>query len=199
MPTRAFVGNDVVDLHSPLLARGAGEAADAARRWRERHLTPAERSGGEDFWSLFAAKEAAWKALAQAGIEVPRGAYYELDADLRRRRVTHGPSDLPVDIVLLDADEDRVHCVAVYSEEDHPMDVRSALVTTRAGEDPGDAAREALLALAAEGSPRGSRPDRFAVGARRGAPALLESGQWLSASVSLAHAGRYAAASILRH
>jgi phosphopantetheinyl transferase (holo-ACP synthase) len=197
--TRAFVGNDVVDRRSPLLERRAEAGADAARRWRERHLTLSERARGEDFWSLFAAKEAAWKALFQAGVEVPRGAFRELDADLSRRRVTHLASELAVDIVLLDANDDRIHCVAVYSEQVLAMDVRAALVAIRAGEDPGDAARTSLLRLAAEDSPEGVLPDRFAVGVNGGAPALLESGQWLPASVSLAHAGRYAAASLLRH
>ena len=191
---RAYAGNDVVDLSPDLRAnRDSG----AEREFRERHLTERERSDTTPFWSLFAAKEAASKALAQAGIGVPPGAFRDLEVDLTALRVTHVPSGARARVSLLEADSDKVHCVAVYGQGETAPPPRSVVCVVPPGGDPGEAAREALLDLAAAAAPGPGGRERFAVGTRGGVPALLESGVWLNWSVSLSHSGRFAAASLL--
>src|SRR5262249_14669775 len=85
-----LVGNDVVDLAA---ARERWDDSDA--RWIARHLTRAELESldiapAEDrmrlFWSFFAAKEAASKAFAQAGIETPRGGFTCIEVDRNQAR-----------------------------------------------------------------------------------------------------------------
>lgn len=191
----AFVGNDVVDLASPALSLRAAGGEDALRRWRQRHLTDREQAAAASFWSLFAAKEAAWKAFAQAGIEGARGAFREFDVDLGRRTVRHLPSGLSAEIAQIDEGPDCVHCVVVLGET-AAASLSFAVFPVPAGVQAGEAAREGLVDLAA--AALGGSRARFAVAWRNGAPALLEAGRWPEAGVSLAHSGRYAAASLLR-
>ena len=190
----AFAGNDVVDLAAPSLSLRAEEGPAAADRWRTRHLTDRERNAGGPFWTLFAVKEAAWKAFAQAGIRGTHGGFRDFEVHLGARRVEHRPSGLAAEIARLEGDGDRVHCVVVFQQTAAGR-LTDAAVRVPAGLSPGDAAREALLDLAARafGGPR----ERFAVAWKNGAPALLEAGRFRDASVSIAHSGRYAAASLL--
>jgi phosphopantetheinyl transferase (holo-ACP synthase) len=197
--SRAFVGNDVVDLASPAVRLRAAADPSVSQRWRESHLTDSEQSGNASFWSLFACKEAAWKAFSQAGIAGAGDAFRAFEVDLGRFRVQHRPSGLCARIVRLRKGRSRVHCVVVFAGSElarsSELPISYAIVRVPADLDPGEAAREALvdLASAAFGGGRG----RFAVAWKNGSPALLEAGRFLAASVSLSHSGRYAAASLL--
>ncbi|HEY7862052.1 MAG TPA: 4'-phosphopantetheinyl transferase superfamily protein, partial [Thermoanaerobaculia bacterium] len=113
-----FVGNDVVDVADPAVRGAAGSAEDRERM--ARHLSEAEaaafarlpaRARRYLFWSLFAAKEAAYKALSQAGVDTPRGGYRLLEVDLEERRVLHRPSGQLASIARLESDRQRIHCV----------------------------------------------------------------------------------------
>ena len=191
--SRACAGNDVLDL-SPALR--AGRAPEAELDFRRRHLTDRERSAGAPFWSLFAAKESAAKALAQAGIEVPRAAFRDLEADLDSRCVTHVPSGARALLALLEADARRVHCVAVFGDAGGAAPL-SGIREVPPGGDPGEEAREALIDLLVTAAPGPGGRARFAVGSRGGVPVVLESGSWRDWSVSLSHSGRFAASSLL--
>jgi hypothetical protein len=190
---RAYAGNDVLDLAPDLRAN---RASGAEREFRDRHLTARERAGTAPFWSLFAAKEAAGKAFAQAGVAVAPGAFRDLEVDLAALCVTHVPSGARARVALLEADSDKVHCVAVCGQGEAAAPL-SLVCVVPSGVDPGDAAREALLDLAAAAAPGPGGRTRFAVGTRGGVPAVLESGVWRDWSVSLSHSGRFAAASLL--
>jgi phosphopantetheinyl transferase (holo-ACP synthase) len=197
----AFTGNDVVDLEQ---ARRRGPLEP---EWIERHLTDAERfriaaAPEEDllllFWTHFAAKEAASKAFAQAGLETPRGGYRMIEVDLDRRRVTHLPSGAEGGL-LLDADSDRIHAIALVAGGEGWREERGQFFfevgRLAQGRDASDYARELLAAGVA--ARRGSDPAALAVAARAGFPCLIEGGRWLDWSVSLSHAGRFVAWSCL--
>jgi phosphopantetheinyl transferase (holo-ACP synthase) len=210
-PRRIFAGNDIVDLRGKRREHFSGKpsARETDRAWRERHLTSDEIASLSDlertpdlysaFWQLFAAKEAAYKALAQAGIETPSGAYRALQVDLAKRRVTHAMTSHEVEIAHLSADREKVHCVAVFRQRDaggSPEDLHWTAERLPAGIEPSEGARETLLRLAEGASGRG-RPGRFAVASVQGIPRLLDRGEWRDWSVSLSHSGRYVASSLL--
>jgi len=195
-----FVGNDVVDLASPLLDVRAAEDDGTRREWIARHLTETERSSvleGARFWEIFASKEAASKAFEQAGVAVPRGAFRDLEVDLCRRRVTHGPTGSEAEIALLEQNADRIHAVVVFPA-DHGCEGLAARVERAASDaDSSQAAREALARLLADAAPRRGPAERYAVASRDGRPRVLEAGTWRDWSVSLSHSGRFVAVSAL--
>ncbi|HEY7369642.1 MAG TPA: 4'-phosphopantetheinyl transferase superfamily protein [Thermoanaerobaculia bacterium] len=191
-----FVGNDVVDVADPAVRGAAG----SERERRDRHLTEVEtaafpklpaRAARYLFWSLFAAKEAAYKAFVQAGVDTPRGGYRLLEVDLEDRRVLHRPSGRTASIARLESDRQRIHCVVTAGDPPERALLLCGISRVPRGGDASEEVREALgRGLAAH---LGGDPQRWAVGERDGAPRLLESGRWIEASISLAHSGRFAA------
>ena len=194
-----FVGNDVVDRKSPLLAARAGDTEAVRSDWRARHLTENERrslSASPMFWQIFAAKEAASKALAQAGVAVTPGAFRDFEVDLRGRRVRHVPTDLRAEIGLMETSAEAIHAVVLFpSSGGAGQGVRLAAGVAERPEDAdaSEAARDLLASLLANASGGGS-PGRFAVSSVDGCPTVLESGERRDWSVSLSHAGRFVAA-----
>lgn len=194
---RRFVGNDVVDLAA---ARQHWDDADA--RWIARHLTSAEvesleASPAEDrvrlFWSSFAAKEAASKAFAQAGIETPPGGFTCIEVDLRRARAREVASGREAAILFPRSDEEKIHALALVSEEAVAADdIVHGVANVPRGCDPSAYVRERLTLSASSRSGLAPR-DAWTVGSVVGRPQFLVSGRWLDWSVSLSHAGRFAA------
>lgn len=142
---------------------------------------------------MFAAKEAAWKALAQAGIRVPDGAYPLLQFDPDQCEVVCLPSGDRLDVVIAAEDADRVHCVATLHAD--IAKTRRGLAELPEGEDASSYAREELLrSIAIE---RGMRSSALAVAEEGGIPRILDRGRRANWSVSLSHAGRFVAFSYL--
>jgi phosphopantetheine--protein transferase-like protein len=196
-----FVGNDVVDL-----AAARERWVDADARWIARHLTPAEGESlqaapAEDrarlFWSLFAAKEAASKAFAQAGIEIPPGGFTCIEVDLRRARAREVASGREAAILFPLSDEEKIHALALVPEEAvADDDIVHGVANVPAGRDPSAYVRERLTLSASRRSGI-ARREAWVVGRVGGRPQFLVSGRWLDWSVSLSHAGRFAAWSCL--
>ena len=202
-------GNDVIDLKMPLLKEHFTEQEGRLvpePEWAGRHLTSRERERLLDrtqvpdpfvhFWKLFAAKEAAYKALVQAGLDVPAGGYHMLEADLFREKVTHLPSGSEVDVRFAAADENKLHCVAVFrggyiGDPATPGDVVSGLEEIPPGADASEAARRGLLRLIAESLDDIRSTDELAVASEDGIPKVLRAGRPCDWGVSLSHSGRY--------
>ncbi len=205
-------GNDVVDLRSPRLTENMDpRSGEADQEWLQRHLTAKERDylaaqpaekRFATFWKFFAAKEAAHKALAQAGLVLPLGAFLALEADLFRRKVAYRAGDVQLDIAFTAEDEDKLHCVAVlrggYIGDDHnPGDVLWKVAEVPSGRAAGEFVRELCLSLIAESSDDIPSPDALAFGEQDGAPVVLRRGKPADWGVSLSHCGRYAACSFM--
>lgn len=198
-PTQ-FVGNDIIDLSSPALKTRAAGDEETRRDWLWRQLTDIERSSspqGARFWVIFAVKEAASKALAQAGVPVTHGAFRDFEVDLVHQRVTHGPAGLEAEIALLEQSTDTVHAVVVFPAHSAGGRLAARIERLAAKADASEAAREALARLLAEAAPGGGRPERYAVASRDGRPQVIEAGVWRDWSVSLSHSGRFVACSAL--
>jgi phosphopantetheinyl transferase (holo-ACP synthase) len=193
-----FVGDDIVDLRSPLLTARAGRGEAARLEWEARHLTDRERASTGDprtFWEIFAVKEASSKALAQAGVAVRPGAFRDFEVSLPQRRVTHLPTRLRARVALLETTADSIHAVVLYPASESGARLAAGVATLPENGDASEAARDLLAGLLA--ADRGARPGRFAVASREGRPEILDAGQWRDWSVSLSHAGRFVAACAL--
>lgn len=196
-PAGRFVGNDVVDLAA---ARERWDHSDG--RWISRHLTAAEQesldaAAGEDrarlFWSFFAAKEAASKAFAQAGIETPRGGFQCIEVDLTRARAREIASGREASLFFSVSDDEKIHALALISEDAIAVDeIVQGVDRVPEGCDPSDYARERLTRDAAQRTRIAPR-DAWMVGGVNERPRFLVSGRWLDWSVSLSHAGGFAA------
>lgn len=196
-------GNDVVDLKSERL-HGVDDS-----EWVQRHLTPKELaswSAQDDkfraFWKFFAAKEAAHKALLQAGLVVNRGAFKELEADLFRGKVRHVPTGMDLDVRFTDDDEDKLHCLAVLrggwiGDAEDPGDLIWAVDEVPAGAHPSDFARERCLELIADSNDEIGSSAKLAFTAEGDIPKVLYKGRSADWGVSLSHSGRYAACSFM--
>jgi phosphopantetheinyl transferase (holo-ACP synthase) len=194
------VGNDVVDVADPAVRGAVGSDSVRQSARIARHLTDAEatrlrahpaRARRRLFWWLFAAKEAAHKAFAQAGHETPRGGYRLLEVDLDGGRVVHLPTGLAATIARFEADRRRIHCVVTAGDVPENALLLCGLRRVPSGRSPSEEARDALARGLANRF--GGSPDRWAVGEKDGAPRLLEAGRWIDASISLSHSGRFAA------
>jgi 1-acyl-sn-glycerol-3-phosphate acyltransferase/phosphopantetheinyl transferase (holo-ACP synthase) len=205
-------GNDVVDLKSPLIAENFDpDSCEFDPEWLERHLTKKEtaylQAQAPDkrfvtFWKFFAAKEAAYKALSQSGIETPSGGYRLLEADLFRRKIVHRPTGTQVDIRFTHEDADKVHCVAVLrggyiGDDETPGDVASRIDQIPEGASPSEFARERCLEFIAESSDDIASPHVLAFSENRGVPFILRNGKRCDWGVSLSHSGRFAAYSFM--
>jgi 1-acyl-sn-glycerol-3-phosphate acyltransferase len=204
-------GNDIVDLGLPLLKDHFSEdLSEVDPDWAGRLLTPREllylESQPPDrrfstFWRFHAAKEAASKALAQAGVRVLPGGFATIEADLFQGRVRHLPTLLECRLRFTDDDAEKLHCVAVLrggriGGDDEPGDVLWKVAEVPQGSSGSEAARELCLGLIAESSDDISASslsftevDDIPRAVRRGAPQ-----DW---GVSLSHSGRFAAASFM--
>ena len=154
------------------------------------------------FWKFFAAKEAAYKALAQSGTMTPAGAFTTLEADLFRRKVVHRPTGAQVEIAFTHEDADKVHCVAVLrggyiGDDQTPGDVACRVDEVPAGAAAGDFARERCLQFIAESSDDISSPNVLAFSDAGGVPFILRGGKPCDWGVSLSHSGRFAAYSFM--
>ena len=191
---RDHAGNDVLDL---ALARERGPLEG---EWMERHLTPEEartlrgekpRRRERHFWRFFASKEAADKAFAQAGLATPRGGFATLQVDLEGQSVIHLASGRTAELSLREDDE-AIHAVALLRERDGPSaTLLSEVSRLPAGQHASDYVRERLVQ--AVFALTGLSPKGLEVGSVDGIPRLLAAGRWLDWSVSLSHAGRFAA------
>lgn len=204
-------GNDVVDLNAPLLRENIDPATgEADEEWLARHLTPKEQEYWRAqpaekrfavFWRFFAAKEAAHKALAQAGIATPQSGFLILEADLFRRKVVHRPTGCQADIAFVEDDADKLHCVAVLrggwiGDEDNPGDVLARVEALPAGGDPHEEARELCLRFIRDSSDD-IGPGALAFSDAGGRPQVLRAGKPMDWGVSISHSGRFVACSFM--
>jgi phosphopantetheinyl transferase (holo-ACP synthase) len=188
---RAVVGNDVVDLGDPAIAGHHRREALLSRV-----CTDEERSRiatGVDFWTTFAAKEAAYKALVKAG-HAPGFAH---------RSIVVQPGACEVrwrDCVLklsVDHGDGHVHAVA--------WSVGAGRPTARVarGSDPGRDARALVRQLVGDlvGHPPSAlevvRPPAPGAWDGLGPPHVEHAGRVLDADVSLSHDGPFVAAAVL--
>ena len=180
-----MVGNDVVDLGDPAIAHHHTNerfvarvcSAGEARRVRSR----------DDLWTMFAAKEAAYKALVQLG-RSPGFAHRAIVVAADLRSVTWRDCVLSLRV---GRDADSVHAVARVG------DVEPLARLRLAGETSDQGARTLLLELAADAV--GCDPSRLgivrdAIGDSWdgfGPPYVTCSGERVALDVSLSHDGRF--------
>ena len=205
-------GNDIVDLKGGLLRENfSADLLEADQEWLERHLTRRElahltQQGPSrlfrDFWRFFCAKEACHKALGRAVIVVPSGAFHELEVDLFRRKATHIPTGLQLDIRFTDDDEDKLHCVAVLrggyiGDEQAEGDALWTVGEVPAGTSPGVFVRDLALDFIASTNDEIDSASKLALFEEYGLPGVLWRGKPQDWSLSLSHSGRFAAASFM--
>jgi 1-acyl-sn-glycerol-3-phosphate acyltransferase len=204
-------GNDVIDLKSPPI-ENRFEADDAEiDAWLDKHLTPGERRAlgnpARDpkarvrFWRMFAAKEAAFKALGQAGLQTPHMGYPLLETDLFLGKVVHLPSGANVAIRFTDDDGQKIHCIAVLrggsiGDDDTPGDTLWRVERLPSGGDPSSFVREILLDFIAASSDD-IRPGDLSMTSVEGIPKVLRAGRIQDWGVSLSHSGRFVACSFM--
>ncbi len=209
---RNCAGNDVVDMRGLLLRENFSDdlrKADAA--WLQRHLTMRElkffaEQGPQNlfrtFWRFFCAKEACHKALGRAVIVIPNGAFHEIEVDLFRRKATHRPTGLEIDIRFTDDDEEKIHCVAVLrggfiGDEETPGDMLWTVADIPAGAAPGAFVRDLALDFIASTNDEISAASQLALTENFGLPGVLWRGVLQDWSLSLSHSGRFAAVSFM--
>lgn len=180
------VGNDIVWLGEP---RNRGRAAD--RRLVERILTPAERvlvEASEDpdrtLWSLWAAKEAGFKAFAQDHPEAVFSPvrFTVVHGELGTGTVSFEGWSLPV---LFQSGEDWVHAVAAGDPGAVTVAIERRSPGSGTPDDSADVRDLAARILTAAGRGQGTvegRPPRYRIG---GADAgvrlsLSHDGPWLA-------------------
>lgn len=182
-----------MDLADPVIANHHHK-----QRFVARVCTVAERPRVHDtpdpkatLWSLFAAKEAAYKVAVKLGYQ-PGFAHraFEVAADLRSVRYREHVFALSIDVT-----DERVHAVAATSAGDITSDVAPAPAALSAGA----AVRELLCA--AVGRALACEPGELAVVRPRLAgswdgfapPHVVRCGEAVAVDVSLSHDGRFVA------
>jgi phosphopantetheine--protein transferase-like protein len=205
MNTLPGVGNDVVDLKDP---ENIGKSRDDRFLGRvftvgERELIASFPSPDTLLWSLWAAKEAAYKAVSRADpsvCSVPRRYRVVLDTEDAMRKIVRlaGKVVTPRGELVLEVAVagDRVHALAAGSEEALKRLCRRVqrLVGAKGAANPSAFVREALLREIARRLDC-AVSDLSVVKNQDGlgAPRLLFRGELLAAEVSLSHDGRFAA------
>jgi phosphopantetheinyl transferase (holo-ACP synthase) len=192
--TARAVGNDVVDLADPAIARHHEDTRFVARVCGDDER--ARVTTARALWTLFAAKEAAYKALMKLG-ESPGFGHRAIRVAPELDVVSWGKQRLRLTVT---GDSEHVHAVAWTDASRTPVARAGRL---QAGEGESEGARRVLRALAAEAL--GCNPDALAVlrdpapGAWDGfsPPRLERSGERVDADVSLSHDGRFVAAAAL--
>ena len=186
-----MLGDDVVDLGDPEAAPGASHPRFDARVFAapERAWIAASRAPALARWSLWAAKEAAYKRARRLDPAVrfhPRRFAVELDCEGRRGRV-RGPGGAAR--VRLERAGGAVHAVAFGSPEEEERIARG-FAALAAGADPSLGAR--ALAIDAVAGRLGERPEALRIERSGRVPALrLPDGRALA--LSLSHHGRFVA------
>lgn len=190
------VGNDVVDLgdRPRVTARHRERFIQRVLADSERALLSAHGSSEGLLWSLFAAKEAAFKVVCKLTAP-PVFAHRKFVVGDDLRTVTWGEWTLPL---LLDADPERVHAVCATFA---PVP-RGTVERLAPGADPSAAARELLKREV--GARVGCAPELLEVvrepDPRRwdglGPPRLLLGGAPLALDVSLSHDGGFVACAV---
>lgn len=194
MGDRPRIGNDVVDLGDPITA-----VAHLRPRWLRRvfcadevERITAAAAPAAVAWSLFAAKEAAFKALSKRRERlVFAHRQFRVAADLGS--VRHGELTLTLRV---DQDGDCIHAVAVLGSSAAPA---QQVAQVPPGADLGRAAR--ALLCGAQASRLGCRPEDLTVVRAPvpgswdgyGPPRLHRRGVPVAGDVSLSHDGRYVA------
>ncbi len=188
---RPAIGNDVVDLTDPHVARHHENERFVARvcaaEERARVVT------ARDLWSLFAAKEAAYKVLVKVG-GAPGFGHRAIRVAPGLDRVTWGNWRLELAVT---GDIDHVHAVA-WTDGARPI-ARVA----RTAQDPSEGARTVLRELVAAAI--GCDPEELAVirdlapGSwdGYGPPRVVRGGAPVEADVSLSHDGSFVAAAVI--
>jgi phosphopantetheinyl transferase (holo-ACP synthase) len=192
--TAAAVGNDVVDLTG-----AAARNAFANRRFVERVCDDDEvrrvRSA-RDLWTLFAAKEAAYKALVKLGTD-PGFRHRSLHVALDGRSVCHGATRLALSLT---GDVDHVHALAWTGG---PTPVARLERTDGGWADESRRARALLCALVADAAScelselQVVRDRRDGAWDGFGPPRVERAGRPIEADVSLSHDGEFVAAAAL--
>ena len=198
----AAIGNDVVDLGDPVIARHHQN-----ERFLARVCTPEERSRvatARDLWSLFAAKEAAYKALVKLG-GAPGFGHRSLHVAPDLSSVAWSDQRLCLRVT---ADGECVHAVA-WSAGAPPV-MRNPLARVSRSESNGREGRAEsedaravlrdLVATALGCAPGELEVVRDAVPGAwdgQGPPRILRAGAPVDADVSLSHDGRFVAAAAL--
>jgi phosphopantetheinyl transferase (holo-ACP synthase) len=185
---RPAIGNDVVDLTDPDIARHHVNERYLARvcTAEERHRV---RTAG-DLWSLFAAKEAAYKALVKLG-EAPGFGHRAIQVAAALDGVRWRGWHLELAVT---GDGDHVHAVA-WTEGPRPV----ARVARRVG-DESEGARAVLRELVATalGCAAGElaivRDETPGAWDGYGPPRVVRAGAPVDADVSLSHDGQFVAA-----
>ena len=204
-------GNDVVDLKCGLMLEHFDEDGEPDPDWLARHLTPREESYlrqqapgtmYKNFWKIFAAKEAAHKALTQSGIGTPNAAFRMMEVDLFRHKAVHLPTGAQLDIRFTDDDSDKIHCLAVLrggyiGDQETPGDFVWRVDPVPAGRSPSEYVRERCLELIAESNDEIGSAAKLAFSDEGGVPFVLRRGRRCDWGVSLSHCGRYAAYSFM--
>ncbi len=187
------IGNDVVDLTDPAIAR-----RHESERFVARVCSEDERprvATARDLWSLFAAKEAAYKALVKLG-DYPGFGHRTIRVAPDLASVAWRDRRLSLRVA---GDGEHVHAVA-WSGDSRPI---ARVLRTRHLGGEGERARAALRELVATAI--GCEPGELEVirdpvaGAwdGYGPPRLVRSGAPVDADVSLSHDGRFVAAAAL--
>ncbi|MBI5208527.1 MAG: 1-acyl-sn-glycerol-3-phosphate acyltransferase [Elusimicrobia bacterium] len=205
-------GNDVVDLASPLAREHfSPDLAEADPEWAERLLTAKEaaylgsrppREVYRTFWRFHAAKEAASKALAQAGVKVLPGGFSTIEVELFQGKARHLPSQLELCLSFTDDDGDKLHCVAVLrggavGDGQTPGDVLWRVEAVPPGRSPSDFARELCLELIAGSSDDIPSPASLSFTEIDDIPRVVRQGKPQDWGVSISHSGRFAACSFM--
>jgi phosphopantetheinyl transferase (holo-ACP synthase) len=189
-----MLGNDVVDLADPETRPGGRHPRFDVRVFtREERAALAEAEDPERLrWSLWAAKEAAYKCLKKLA---PGTCFSPLRfaVQLEAGRVECGGRRLRL---ALFAEGDLLHAVATDAA-DPERDVLCALAARPAGQDP-DGASRAVRALAREAAAAqlGCRADEIEVWREGRLPRLRRLGAQRELDLSLSHHGRFLAAAL---
>lgn len=180
------VGDDVVDLDDPAIA-----TSHLSERFVARVCAAAERQAllraGDPkvrLWSLFAAKEAAYKAIARGPAPPPPFAHRRFVVADDLEAVRYGDLTLSLGVTVSGS---CVHAVA-WSGGARPV---AATGVVRPHEAPGAAARR-LLASCLGGGVEVLRPVRPGSWDGFGPPTVQRDGAPLDVTVSLSHDGRFA-------
>ena len=186
-----MIGNDVVDLAQPVVQPGARHVRFDARVFARSERDVLAASGAPDRlrWMLWAAKEAAYKALKKldaATVWSPRRFQVSLDANLVGT-VTHDAFEVPVRV---EQDGSYIHAVASSLPEDAQAQ-RWQVGQLGVGADESSAVR--ALAVAGLVRTLGGDPADYSFERMDRVPVLYIKGAPAGVDLSLSHHGRYIA------
>ena len=210
---RSCAGNDVIDLKSKASHRRfyQKDSTEIDMEYVESILCQEEleslvkkskKKQYKIFWQMFAAKEAAYKALAQAEIFTPHGTkgYRSLKVNLRKKYVSFEPYDHRVGI-RFDMNEDYIHCLAVYrggwvGDKFSAGNVLSEVRELPEKESKWEYKRELLKDMLVEKYPEFIH-SKLDIQYENDIPVVYYSGKFLDAGLSFSDCGRYVAVSFL--